>query len=305
MDHSLPYPAELVKNITGVYGGDGRAWLLHLPDILTECERAWGVAIGDAFPNLTFNYVAPAICSDGSAAVLKAGVAGPELRGEIHALRAYDGHGAVRILESDDSLGAFLLERIAPGHSLRSLDDDAEATRIAASVMRRLRTPVPENHPFPTVADWGQGFARLRAQFDGATGPVPADLFDRAESLFAELIESSNSPILLHGDLHHDNILCSETNGWLAIDPKGLAGEPAYEVGAFMRNWLPDILQVRDPKALVARRLDIFAGELSLPRKRLRDWSFAQAVLSALWTIEDGGNGWESTIALAELLEDA
>jgi streptomycin 6-kinase len=72
-----------------------------------------------------------------------------------------------------------------------------------------------------------------------------------------------------------------------------------------MRNWLPDLLQVPDPKTLIARRLDIIAVDLSLPRKRLRDWSFAQAVLSAVWTIEDNGDGWESTVVLAELLEDA
>jgi streptomycin 6-kinase len=304
MDERLSYSSELVRNITGVYGEDGKAWLSLLPDLLAECERRWDITVQNAFPNLTFNYVASAIRSDASAAVLKAGVAGPELRGEIHALRAYDGHGAVRILEADDALGAFLIERIAPGHSLRSLDDDAEAARIAASVMRRLRAPVPATHLFPTIADWGRGFARLRARFGGKTGPVPADPFRRAETLFAELAASSDSPVLLHGDLHHDNILRSEMNVWVAIDPKGVIGEPAYEVGAFMRNWLPDILAVPNPQALIARRLDIFSSELSLPRQRLRDWSFAQAVLSVVWTIEDNGDDY-TTLALAELLEDA
>jgi streptomycin 6-kinase len=95
--------------------------------------------------------------------------------------------------------------------------------------------------------------------------------------------------VLLHGNLHHDNILCAEREPWLAIDPKGLIGELAYETGALLRNLWPAILAEPDPARLIARRIDQLAEEVAFERARVRDWGMAQAVLSAWWFIEDGG----------------
>jgi len=155
---------------------------------------------------------------------------------------------------------------------------------------------LPPEHPFPTVAKWGAGFARLRATYGGATGPLPTDLVQRAEALFAELLNSSAEPVLLHGDFHHENILAAQRAPWLALDPKGVAGEPAYEVGALMRNPRPQ------PAAVLARRADILAEVLGLDRGRLLQWSFAQAVLSAWWSVEDHGHGGENAIEVARSL---
>jgi streptomycin 6-kinase len=79
-------------------------------------------------------------------------------------------------------------------------------------------------------------------------------------------------------------------------------GEPAYEIGAFLRNRLPDDLASSEARNLTARRIDQFAEELSLERSRVRDWAMSQAVLSAWWTYEDHGYGWEPMVALAELI---
>jgi streptomycin 6-kinase len=124
----------------------------------------------------------------------------------------------------------------------------------------------------------------------------------RAEALFAELLGSSGAPTLLHGDLHHENILSAERAPWLAIDPKGLIGEAEYEVGALMRNPLLRLLSLPDVTATLARRFDILAESLGFDRQRMIAWSYAQAILSAWWHIEDHGHGWEPTIALAERL---
>jgi streptomycin 6-kinase len=127
-------------------------------------------------------------------------------------------------------------------------------------------------------------------------------MVERAEALFAELLASSGAPMLLHGDLHHENILAAERAPWLAIDPKGLIGEAEYEVGALMRNPLPRLLALPDVTATLARRFDILAETLNFDRQRMIAWSWAQAILSAWWHIEDHGHGWEPTIALAERL---
>jgi streptomycin 6-kinase len=145
------------------------------------------------------------------------------------------------------------------------------------------------------------GLQRLRAEFGGGGGPFPARLVEQAETLFAELLASAAEPVLLHGDLHHQNILAAEREPWLAIDPKGLIGEPAYEVGALLRNQLH---MPADTSGLLARRVDQFAGELGLDRQRLLGWGLAQAVLSAWWDYEDHGHGWEKPLACAEVLAE-
>ena len=180
---------------------------------------------------------------------------------------------------------------------MAELADDDEATRIATRVMRALWRPVPVEHSFPTVARWAAGLQRLRTRFNGTTGPLPQKLVETAEALFAELLTSMDSPVVLHGDLHHWNILSAEREPWLALDPKGLVGEPAYEVGAWLRNqWVGP--------ARSARRIAIMAEELSVDRQRLVGWGVAQAVLSAWWSIEDHGHGWEEAIACAEMLAE-
>jgi streptomycin 6-kinase len=85
------------------------------------------------------------------------------------------------------------------------------------------------------VDQWSSGLKKLRQRFAGETGPFPKRLVEMAERLFDELLSSSSSCVLLHGDLHHLNVLKSQ-DGWKAIDPKGVAGEPAYEVCALLLN---------------------------------------------------------------------
>lgn len=299
-------PADFVQTITSLYGAAGVDWLARLPALVAACERRWALTVGAPFA-LTYNYVAPATCADGSAVVLKLGVPNRELTTEIAALRCYAGQGSVRLLAADAGAGALVLERLTPGTPLAQLaaTDDAAATSIAAGVMRRLWRPAPPDHAFPTVADWAAGLGRLRARFGGGSGPLPAALVAQAEALFSDLLASMDAPVLLHGDLHHHNILAAERAPWLAIDPKGLVGEPAYEVGALLRNPLPQLLAWPQPGRLLARRIDQFSAELGLDRARLRGWGLAQAVLSAWWSIEDSGAGWQPAIAIAELLAAA
>ena len=256
------------------------------------------------FKPLSYNYVAPAVRGDGVDVILKAGVPTPEFLAELEALRLLNGRGIVQLLDVDRDNGILLLERLRPGTRLSSLTDDMEATSIAAQVMCQLWRPVPQEHSFPTVAMWATGMRRLREHFDGGTGPFPTALIEMAETLFDELIASMDEEVLLHGDLHHHNILAAERQPWLAIDPKGLVGEPAYEVGALLRNPMPQLLHEPQPKRIIARRADQLAEELGFDRGRLVSWGLAQAVLAAWWSFENHGHGWEPRIACAELLAE-
>jgi streptomycin 6-kinase len=254
------------------------------------------------FSGLSYNYVAPAVRWDGTPTVLKLGFPNRELRTEIAALRLINGNGIVQLLDADPDQGALLLERLQPGTSLSSLPDDVRATSIAAQVMRQIWRAVPPEHAFPSITEWADGLAKLRLRYGGTTGPFPTCLVEEAEALFSELTRSMAEPMLLHGDLHHDNILAAERQHWLAIDPKGVVGEPAYEVGALLRNPGTRLLAEPQPARILARRVYQLAEELGFERTRLRGWALAQAVLAAWWSLEDHGYGWERGLAYAELL---
>ena len=297
----MDVPAEFARRIAESNGAAGVAWLNDLPAILAECEESWGLSLQPPFP-LSYNYVAPATRRDGASVVLKVGMPNRELHREIEALRVFAGRGVVQLLDADPERGLLLLERIEPGTPLAELADDEAATAAAAGVMRELWRPVPQEHSFPTVADWAQGMRRLRARYDGRTGPLPPRLVAIAEERLSELLDSAAEPVVLHGDLHHWNILRSQRGRWLALDPKGVIGEPAYEVGALLRNPLPELLRSGSAKRTLARRIDQLAERLGFDRARLLGWGMAQAVLSAWWSIEDHGGGWEGAIEVAEIL---
>jgi streptomycin 6-kinase len=295
-------PDLFARTIADLHGDAGHDWVAQLPSIIREHARAWSLTVLPSFEPLSYNYVAPAIRADGTHVVLKAGFPTTEFSTEIDALGIYDGRGAVRLLEVDREHSIMLLEMIRPGTSLAMERDDRRRTSAAADLMCRLWRPVPDGYAFPSVAQWGMGLQRLRERFNGGTGPLPAPLVDTAERLFAELLASMAEPVLLHGDLHHGNILASESERWLAIDPKGVIGEPVYEIGALLRNPWPELLAEENPGRILARRVDQFAEELGFDRERIVGWGIAQGVLSAWWSIEDHEGGWEWSIACAKLL---
>jgi streptomycin 6-kinase len=199
-------------------------------------------------------------------------------------LDAFEGRGVVRVHDSVD--GALLLERLIPGDSLVGMavnESDDTATAILAATIGRM-SPREVIGTVPTAKDWGMAFERYRASHDDQ---VPVHLLSHAERLYADLCESQTRVRLLHGDLHHDNVILDHDRGWLAIDPKGVIAEPEYEVGAALRNPFARPGLFADP-ATIRRRVDRFAADLALDAARVLLWAFAQGVLSALWTVEDG-----------------
>ena len=302
---SFPFiPEGFARTQTSLHGEAGVAWLKGLPALTAGLEERWSLETSPPFSNLSYNWVAPAVREGGTPAVLKLSFPGDkEFRTEAEALRLFDGGGICRLLELDLDRGAMLLERLQPGTPLTAVEGDEEATATAAGVMKKLWRPAPKNHGFPLVSDWARGFDRLRARFDGGTGPMPPRLVEEAESLFADLLASQGGPLLLHGDLHQENILTTGREPWLAIDPKGVVGEAAYDTAALLHN-PAETLDAPDPKRLLERRLDVLSGELDLDRARVRAWGMAQAVLAAYWSLESGGRVRGEALTFARLLAE-
>ena len=288
------------RKVIDVHGAAGVEWLDRLPAIIAGCAQRWSLTILPPFEDLSYNYVTPALREDGTPVVLKAGVPHRELLGEMEALRVFSGEGAVRLLEADPDQGVLLLGRVAPGTPLSDLADDRQVTQIAADVLRRLWKPAQPERPFIMVARWAKGLERLHARFDGGYGPFPPVLVDRAERLFTDLLNSDSEMVLLHGDIHPANILKSERDGWLAIDPKGVVGDRLYDVATFLNGlsrWRRESRTQDDLERQVNQVVETFGVD----REQVLGWGLAQIVLSGWWSYEDHGRGWEPAFALAEL----
>lgn len=256
---------------------------------LAEYARAWSVDVDETLETPT-SLIAYGRRAKESVVIKLVKVPGDEWNGG-DVLRAFDGRGVVRVYEH--APGAMLLERLTPGDSLVSLSLDGrddEAAAVLADVIAAMSSSTPPAG-VPTIGDWGLALERPHT--------LNADLVREAAGLYASLVESQSHTRLLHGDLHHSNVLFDARRGWTAIDPKGVVGETAFEIGAALRNPIERADLWFRPET-IERRIQIFAERLQLDARRILQWAFAQAVLSAIWEIEDGLVGAEPrSLALA------
>jgi len=305
---TLDLPAGFITTIQNAFGDEGRLWLDRLPALVNEASHRWQLTNVRPVPNLSYNFVAfahrPSTSPKSGSAlgedvVLKIGVPNRELTSEMTALRLFDGHSAVRLLEANEEHFMFLLERLQPGQMLSTLEDDDQATHIAADVMLNLWRPAPSDVRFIKLADWFAGLDKLRPAFNGGTGPFHKQLIEEVEELLPRLFSESSPPMLIHGDFHHFNIL-SSGRGWIAIDPKGVIGPPEYEVGPLLINPWGDLQKISQ---LAERRLAILSELLGFSRQMIKDWALCHAVLSTWWSIQDHESG-EFAIKSAEIFSE-
>jgi streptomycin 6-kinase len=311
-------PPLFVTTISSTFGADGKRYLAELPALLDEAAGRWDLTLGEPFL-LSYNYVCAATrpyptgtmstsVSTGSASaqevVLKIGVPHREMTSEMEALRLYDGRGAVRLIASDAEKGMLLEERLQPGTMLVEVQDDAQATEIAAGVMKALWNPPPAQNRFIKLTDWFGELEQLRPKFNGTTGPLPKPIVEAAEGYVREFFAENEPPVVLHGDFHHYNVLKSGDE-WLVIDPKGVVGPRGYEVGPLLINPMEGFFGLPDEKRCTERRIAILAERLGFERERIRRWGVAHAVLSAWWNLNEQGSDWESAIHCAEVFSNA
>lgn len=200
-------------------------------------------------------------------------------------LQHYDGYGAVRLIQSEGH--ATLLERAMPGTSLADLlrqGKDEQASHILCDVIQKLHTKETFTGTYPSVGDLQTSF---ETYLHSRNTQISRDLVVEAQSTYRELVRTQEAPLLLHGDLHHDNVLYDEKRGWLAIDPKGYLGEPLYEVGAMLRNFFGCSELIQNPEAMKTR-VSIICERLEFDRTRVIAWAFSQAVLAGIWSVEEG-----------------
>ncbi|HVH25306.1 MAG TPA: aminoglycoside phosphotransferase family protein [Vicinamibacterales bacterium] len=273
--------------------------LPHLPDRVAELIREWGV-VAEHTRETPDSILVFGTREDQAVVVKVIKRLGDEWQcGPV--LEAFNGTGVVRMHSFVD--GAVVMERLRPGHSLADLalqGRDEQATEILAQLIRQM---VPHQAPrnIPTVQHLAGGFRRYLVSGDEQ---IPKALVEHAQQRYLELDASQTRIRLLHGDLHHYNVLFDTARGWLAIDPKGVVGELEYEIGAALRNPCerPDLFAVAQT---IDKRLRVFETVLGLDSSRALAWGFSQAVLAAIWCVEDGCpvEAGEPFLALARAIQ--
>jgi streptomycin 6-kinase len=234
-------------------------------DLQAAAER-WSLTLGEPYEQGAAGYTTRATLPDGTPAVLKLVHPHRESEYEADALELWDGVGAVRVLARDESGHAFVLERCEPGTALSRLDADS-ALDIMIGLLPRLWRPARE--PFHTLMDEAAWWASyLPGQWRGDRG-----LLDAALDSIATLSPTQGEQVLLHQDLHFDNVLAAQREPWLVIDPKPLLGEREFAVAPIARS-----SELGHSKQEVLHRFDRVTSELGLDRERARGWTIAQTV---------------------------
>jgi streptomycin 6-kinase len=253
----------LRNNIISIYGEKGKNWLASLPEQVKQLENFWNLSQLKPFSNLSYNYVLSGF-QNKIPIILKLSLNTEDLDREAKALNAFKRYGAVSILGQQKN--ALLLEQAVPGQPLKGSISKKETIPIACQVVERLRlAPLPLEADFPCIEDW---LSTLDKEWK-----LPKEHLERARRLKNQLLlENITSPVLLHGDLHQDNILL-HGNEWLVIDPKGVIGYPINEIWACVEEPQYD--------------LRFLAEYFNYSLEEVVKWYYVHLILAACWQAED------------------
>ena len=287
----------LKQNIANIFGEEGKNWIANLPVIISELTSYWELKQVTPVNNMTFNYVAKAMTSANQPVILKISCDEKSLSYEIQALKYFDGNGSIRLISHHPAHHALLLQQAVPGETLKSLYPSKIEYVMDSYVdtMKKLHNKhLSKTHDYRHISDWLSAIDNLPDQV------CPPRLTKKAVALKNELLASISDEVFLHGDLHHDNIL-KDGDHWLAIDPKGIIGEPEFEIAAFDFMYINELANMSDVKNIFETRVSLLAQKAHLNLQRIKDWVFVRLILMAAWHVEDNGDpSW--SIKLAEAL---
>ncbi len=249
------------NNIISIYGERGKKWLFDLPKIISEISKRLELTNLTQVKNLTQNYVI--FATRGSEkVVLKIGLDIEGFQREELALKNLNNSLVPRVIESGS--GFLLLERMIKGTTLKS-STVQNKIKICCDVVKNLSDkPLLNKDKFPHIRD--------QLKIIDQPWDMPHELLNLARKLKDKLSSYRDEEILLHGDIHHANILRSG-NSWKVIDPKGVVGYKINEVWSFVMDFENDTKFIAD----------YFNWDVTL----VRDWYFVHLIMASIWNIED------------------
>ena len=248
----------------------GAIWLERLPEIVAALAELWELQLEPPYEGANVSYVVPAIRGI-ERVVLKVQWPDPESMHEAEALRLWDGAGAIRLLAHDPQRHALLLERCVPGTGLagaRGVD------RLGVLIAMLPRLWKAAGAPFRSLAEEANEWrATLHADWEACGKTCERRLVDAAVEFIAELVGDQGEQVLLHQDLHGENVLAAEREPWLVIDPKPLVGAREFSLAPIIRS-----AELGHSQAEVIHRLERLSAELGLDRRRACRWAIAQTM---------------------------
>jgi streptomycin 6-kinase len=264
-------------------------WLANLPALTADYLDRWQLHADGPAMHGVCALVVPVRRADGTPAVLKLTWPHEDAAYEDRALALWNGAGAVRLLAADPDAYVLLLERLHADRDLCRVPLD-DALTCVADLLRRLNMPV--DGPFIRVADrvpeWSAEFtAVLEQSSDG----VPRRLLEAATAVAADL-PSAGPNVLLHTDLHYENVLAADREPWLAIDPKPMLGDAEYEVAPLLWNRWPEATGSKDLARHLHRRADMVAAAAGLDRHLVAAWVVVRQTVNALDALDDADGDW-------------
>ena len=260
--------------MAGVYD-EGRTWLEALPTTVAEVAERWGLELDAPYADSYVSLVLPARNRD---LVAKIQFPDRESQHEAAALRLWEGNGAVLLIDHWPEKHAMLLERCTPGTHL-----SCAGTAVGLTVMIDLlpRLWVPTTEPYGSLtAEVDRWVGSLPREFETAGEPFPRGLLNEAIDVLLGLAGSQGEQVLVHQDLHGDNVLSAQRKPWLAIDPKPLCGEREFGLSPIIRSD-----EFGDSREDLVYRLDRLTGTLGLDRDRAKLWAFGHSIA---WGFEGG-----------------
>jgi streptomycin 6-kinase len=261
---------------------EGKAWIANLPSLVDDLARQWGLAItGEEFRHGYSAVVLPT-AQGGRPLALKLAWPPDQVQAEAAALVAWHARGMVEMVACDVPRGALLLERLDASHSLASIPL-AEAAATAGALIRTLATQAPGSFPSLQAAA-RQLAATLQVRQRSLSDPVPGQWITLAVGLAADLARDPGH-LLVHTDLHYDNILASERAGqrWVAIDPKAAAGTPERSTAELLWSRVDEL---PGPHAITSL-LSTLVDNGQLDQGRAIAWSFVRSIDYWLWGLEN------------------
>lgn len=269
--------------LLGLHGKSASEWLRQLPEFIKTLESRLNIQVMPPYAMLSYHYVAPVLGPNNEDWVLKCA---PSLnKTELAALKHFNGSGCVRLIQDNETEGWMLIERCLPGTVLQDNLNEEETIAIALSLMKKLhQQPRPTQGVFPKIDD-----LVIRALQSEARGQLiellPTECCDFVQEKAPALLSSQSQRILIHGDLHYQNII-QQVDQYLAIDPKGVLAESEAEIPSFLRNAIG--MESESNQVLQTHRnLDQIIEITGFDKKRVLLWCIVQASMWSIWFIED------------------
>lgn len=261
-------------------GDAGRQWIEDLPQRVADLCRQWDLVIDGAPMHGYLGVVIPVLRGN-EACVLKVSWLDESNADEALALTAWNGVGAVRLLAVEPALGAMLLERLDHRRALHDLPVD-EALAVAGRLLRRLAIPAKVNlRAMSTLA--GEIAHSLPERWERFGQPMSRHLLEQACNL-ALRHGATVGNFLVNYDLHYDNILASQREPWLAIDPKVVIGDPEFGIMQLFMNRLEEI----EATGGLDRHFAIVVAAAELDETLAREWTLVRSVDYWLWGLSVG-----------------